>query len=178
MLKKTATTFLRLYEAKDADFAKECYYDHENATFFYDFGPVMRHEDFVSLANLGNAHMFVVYDDNSQVEVGLAMVYNIKWKARVASIGVMIKPEFRKMKHAMSATAIIIDFVINSLGIEKVICETLVVNDRVETELSKNGFVLEGTLFNEALFEGKRVNILRFCAFKEDLQKRLQNVWR
>jgi len=171
MLKKAGYTYLRLFEPCYIEQAKEWYYDTENATFFYEFG-MMSNDDFASFVKMSNGMAFTIHDDrfDTKIPIGMVMVHDLKWKAKVASVGIMIEKEYRGQGHCKNAIFIVCDYLINELGIEKLVFETIGTNQRVDEILSAD-IKPEACLYNEAIFQGRRVNVVRYSVFKDEASK-------
>lgn len=176
MFKTIGKTYVRLFDEKWTEQAMEWYYDQDNAMFFYDFGP-MKKNDFAGFVNVQDGLVFTIHDANfdSGCPIGMVMVHDIKWKAKVASIGIMIENEYRGAGRSKKAVAIVAEFLVNEMGIEKLVFEAIAQNTRV-CEMVSCETKVEATLFNEAVFQGKRVNVYRYSMFKDAVLKTIENI--
>ncbi len=99
---------------------------------------------------------------------GVIAAKDINWESGVCEIGYLIAEKFQKQGVASCAVAKIMEMAFSS-GIQKIKASTFVKNVASYKVLEKNGFVLEGTLKNEVIIQGKLQDMQLWAAFNSKL---------
>jgi RimJ/RimL family protein N-acetyltransferase len=177
MLKQTKETYLRPFEPDQAKLMYDWFYDKDNAHYFFEYNNTMKVSDCAEHAKGTAGWVFVIYDADGDLPIGMVSIYDVKWKAKVAKIGIFLVRDKRTSGFSKDAMMIASDFIFNEMGFEKLVFETLACNTLAQKIL--DGYLKqEAILFDEAMFEGKRMNTVRYFVMKQEAVKILNNFWR
>ncbi len=117
------------------------------------------------LCHKKSTHRFYIQMD-SQHHVGVIALKDINWESGVCELGYLIAEPFQGRGIASQAVALITAKAFEN-GIKKVKATTYVNNVASFKVLQKNGFILEGTLKNEVLIQGKLQDMFIWAAFSK-----------
>ena len=106
---------------------------------------------------------------NDGTVIGDVALQSIDNKNRSCSIGMGIaKIENRNRGYGKQAVRLILDYGLNSLGMERITANTLEINISAQKSLEKLGFVLEGRERKAVYFGGKRYDRLNYSLLAEE----------
>jgi RimJ/RimL family protein N-acetyltransferase len=110
-------------------------------------------------------HRYYIQLD-SQEFAGVISVKSINWDSGVCELGYVIAEKYQGQGVASRAVALILRKAFDA-GIKKIKATTYVKNVASCKVLQKNGFVLEGTLKNEVLIQGRLQDMFLWAAFSD-----------
>ncbi len=111
-----------------------------------------------------SAHRYYIQMDENEF-VGVISLKDINWESGVGEIGYLIAEKYQNRGVATQAIGFIMQKAFTA-GIQKIKASTFVNNVASYKALQRNGFVLEGTLKNEVLIQGKLQDMYLWAAFK------------
>lgn len=110
-------------------------------------------------------HRYYIQLD-SQEFAGVISLKDINWESGVCELGYLIAEKYQGQGLASRAVSLITQKAFKA-GIQKIKATTYVKNVASCKVLQKNGFVLEGTLKNEVLIQGKLQDMFLWAAFSD-----------
>lgn len=92
---------------------------------------------------------FMITDIKTNAFIGLVDVKNIDWNVPKAELGSFIDSAFEGQGITTRATAIVVDYLIETYNFKKLLCRANSKNLGSISVILKNGFQLEGTIRND-----------------------------
>lgn len=94
---------------------------------------------------------------DSERVVGIMEVFDFNQKVNMATIGYFLAESQWGQGIAADATRIVVKFLFEDVGVNRIQAEVMPVNERSKRVLLKNGFIKEGTLRQASHWSGKGI---------------------
>ena len=142
-------------------------YDAAYSSYFRDFQRPLTREDVDVYPALTGSTVLMVHNMNEQDAIGMVTLHD--YRANVGSVkgGVMMAANKQKSGLGVEALWILMDYVFNSLRLNKMIVEAVAGNERILKMIKDVGADHEGTFVDDAIVDGELVTVLRY-ALKRD----------
>lgn len=96
-------------------------------------------------------------NEESERLVGIMEVFDFNQKVKMATIGYFLAESEWGKGIAAEATRIVVKFLLEEVGVNRIQAEVMPANERSKRVLLKNGFSKEGTLRQATLWSGKGI---------------------
>ena len=120
-----------------------------------------------------NGAFFVIADVKDQSYIGQLDIFEINWKIRQGTVGMVIGgDEARGKGYGTEALKLLEDYAFNVLGLERLQLDVYADNARAIRCYEKAGFVHEGTRRHAAMADGKYTDVRMMAVLREEYDKR------
>lgn len=99
----------------------------------------------------------IVTNEDSERVVGIMEAFDFNQKVNMATIGYFLAESQWGQGIAAEATRIVVKFLFEEVGVNRIQAEVMPANERSKRVLLKNGFIKEGTLRQASLWSGKGI---------------------
>ncbi|KJB89086.1 alanine acetyltransferase [Paenibacillus sp. E194] len=96
-------------------------------------------------------------NEDSERVVGIMEAFDFNQKVNMATIGYFLAETEWGKGIAAEATRIVVKFLFEDVGVNRIQAEVMPANERSKRVLLKNGFIKEGTLRQASLWSGKGI---------------------
>lgn len=129
-------------------------------------------EEWFKKISLDNSKMYLAIENKSNVFLGVVRCDEWDKINQSIRVGVDIMPEFRRQGYATEAFKILLRFLFNELGLNRIWLLVLDYNKRALTLYKKLGFRIEGKQ-REAIFRNNKFNdYIMMSILKKEYEKR------
>lgn len=119
-------------------------------------------------SNDNGQYNFAIEDLETGKYIGGCGIQNVNWLARVATVGIMIGDRnYWGKGYGTDAMKVLVEFIFNSMNINKVRLGTFSFNDRAINCYKKCGFEVEGVLKKEIFKDGKYYDEIIMSVFRD-----------
>lgn len=150
-------------------------YDFEHPTEILSIGYSVEGSDewFSEIQKLqGNTHVRLGIFLNDHTVIGDVALQDIDWRNRSCSLGMGIeKLAYRNRGYGAQAVALMLEYGLCNLGLERITANTLEMNVAAQRCLEKSGLTLEGRERKAVSFGGTRYDRLNYAILAEEYRK-------
>lgn len=150
------------YDGKYWESVAKWFYDVDYKPFFRHFSKVFNEEELKAFDRVLGSEVFLIHTSDSSVPVGLISITSSIKKNKSCLMGTIIDKSIQKEGIAAEATCLILDYLFNWQGYNKVVVEILESASDIRKTLEKSGWYKEGKLLQECYMDGKFLNELRY----------------
>ncbi len=161
MLKGTTIQLLP-FESKYWTNIAQWFYNEDYKGFFRQFTRMFTEADFQNYNNVIGGEVFMAHSLTDNSVIGLAQLVPCFKKNKACYIGIIIDKEQQNKRLTNEVMIILMDYIFNRQGYNKVIIEILESNESLKRCLEKTGFFREGKMLQECFMNGKFQNELRY----------------
>lgn len=167
---------IRHDKTRFADALITIYRDPTAADFFRRFSTLANDEDILKFEQNINCHLFwvlSVYPDNSKYIAGLLMLANYNNNAGTAEIGLWLDPDEQGKGLGFEIFGRFLQMLFfGNNHFQKITSSFLSSNKKIARVLEKGGFVKEGELKRNVLYQGRLCDETIYAMYKEEFQSR------
>ena len=138
------------------------FYDTDYKEFFRQFTRTLTEDDFKVYDKLIQAEVFIIHSLKDNNIMGFLQLVPCSKKNKAGYLGLLIDKSSQDIRISNEVTYLILDYLFNRQGYNKVIIEILESNEGLRKTLEKTGFYKEGKLLQECFMDGKFCNELRY----------------
>jgi RimJ/RimL family protein N-acetyltransferase len=119
-----------------------------------------------------NGAFFVIADVKNQSYIGQLDIFEINWKLRQGTVGMVIgSDEHRGKGYGTEALKLLEDYTFNMLGLERLQLDVCADNARAIRCYMKVGFVHEGIRRHATMVDGRFTDLHMMAVLKQDYDK-------
>jgi RimJ/RimL family protein N-acetyltransferase len=119
-----------------------------------------------------NDYVFVIYKKDGMVPIGTIALFDVHERHRRGRWSLRITPDEWSKGYAKEAIEIFLDYVFNTLNINKLMGDCFAENTREVENLKKRGFKSEGIWREHYYHKGKYRDSIQFTMLKSDYESR------
>ena len=138
------------------------YFNSDYSDMFRQYNRVFTEDDFKIYDKLIQGEVFIIHSLKDNQVLGMIQVIPCPKKNKAGYIGLVINKEVQGKHISNEATFLLLDYLFNKQGYNKVIVEILESNEGLRKTLEKTGWYKEGKLLQECFLNGKFQNELRY----------------
>jgi len=118
-----------------------------------------------------NGAFFVIADIKDQQYIGQLDIFEINWKLRMGTVGMVIgTDEHRGKGYGTEALKLLVEYAFRVLGLERLQLDVYAENIGAVRCYEKAGFVHEGTRRHAAMVDGRYSDVHMMAVIKEDFE--------
>jgi len=159
---KGITIQLLPFESKHWTNIAQWFYNLDYKEFFRQFTGMLTEDNFKNYSKLISGEVFMVHSLVDNKVIGMAQLIPCYKKNKAAYIGILIDKESQGKHLTNEIMLILMDYIFNRQGYNKIIIEILESNNSLKRCLEKTSFFKEGKMLQECFLDGKYQNELRF----------------
>lgn len=162
------------FEPKHGQYIYQWFYDYRYQFFFREFispltGEACEHFNDV-MATTKTVPLMIENIETGEV-MGMMTYQNLKRKAGVVRIGILLDEDCQHKTYCIEALIIIGDFLYNRLDYKKLVIEFLESDKHIHRIATQGGWIKEATLVRESVIDDEYVDEARYYMFKETYEE-------
>ena len=159
---KGPTIQLLPYSSKYWECVAQWFYNKDYEEFFRGYHKALNEEEFKHLPELIRGEVFIAHSLVDNSIVGMIHVIPSGKSNRACYLGLLVDTTSRKKRIPSEMLILVMEYLFNKQGYNKVILEILESNDSLRRSVESAGFYREGKLLQDCFFNGRYQNELRY----------------